>query len=159
VSDGVERHQLVSATMPHSEHDRRLLNLHSPLCRYSRRRAGLRRTVRTCLSPSATVPPTLYTFPLYRTLGGRGQRPSDTVQPLTGERPESSAPSTPHLIQRGVLRTSTAITTPLTGVTGQGRAPGMGGRIREDDDHDLRHAPQHSATGKTHCSPPDQGGK
>ena len=65
----------------------------------------------------------------------------------------AAAPSTPHLIRRGVPRTSTVVTMPLTGATGQGRAPGMGGRIRKDDDHDLRHAPQRSATGNTNCSP------
>jgi len=62
VSDGVGRRQLASATMPHSGHDRRLLNLRPPLCCYSRRGAGLRRTVRTYLSPSATVLPTPCTF-------------------------------------------------------------------------------------------------
>ena len=36
---------------------------------------------------------------------------------------------------------------------------GHGERIRKDDDHDLRHAPQRSATGKTNCSLPDHGGK
>ena len=93
-----------------------------------------------------------------RTLGGRGRRPSDTVQPLTGERPESSAPSTPHHIRCRALHTSTAITTPLTGAIGQGRAPGMGERIRKDNDHDLRHTPQRSAIGKTNCSSPEGGG-
>ena len=37
----------------------------------------------------------------------------------------------------------------------------MGGRIRKDDDHDLRHAPQRSAIGKTNYSLPDheEGGR
>ena len=81
VSDGVGRRQLASATMPHSERDRHLLNLRPPLCRYSRRGAGLRRTVRTCLSPSATVPPTLCTFPLARPLAGVGGNPRTQYEP------------------------------------------------------------------------------
>ena len=86
--------------MPHSGRDRRLLNLRPPLCHYSRREAGLRHTVRTCLSPSATVPPTLCTFPLCRTLSGHGQRPSNTVRPLTGMRQPSVAPSALRLAKR-----------------------------------------------------------
>ena len=46
----------------------------------------------------------------------------------------------------------------VTGATRQGRTPSMGARIRKDDDHDLRHAPQRSATGKTNYSLPDHEG-
>ena len=69
VADGVRRRQLALAIMPHSGRDRHLISLHPPLCRYSRRGAGLWNSMRTCLSLSATMPPTLCTFPLCRTLG------------------------------------------------------------------------------------------
>ena len=100
VADGVRRRQLALAIMPHSGHDRRLISLHPPLCRYSRRGAGLRRTVRTYLSPSATVLPTSCAFFPCRTLGGHGQRPPNTVRASTEARPAPSTPSTPHLIRR-----------------------------------------------------------
>ena len=67
-SDGVRRRKPTSITMPHSERDRRLLNLHPPLCHYSRCGAGLRHPVRTCLTPPATVLPTPCTFLPCRTL-------------------------------------------------------------------------------------------
>jgi len=86
VADGVSRRQLALAIMPHSGHDRRLISLHPPLCRYSRRRAGLWNSVRTCLTPPATVSPTPCTFPLRRTFREHGRRPSNTVRLLTGAR-------------------------------------------------------------------------
>jgi hypothetical protein len=101
--DGVRWHQLASATMPHSGRHRRLHDLRPPLCRYSRRGAGLRRSVRTCLTPPTTVLPTPCTFLPCRTLGGHGRRPWDTIRPLTGARPEPSAPSTPYLFRRKAL--------------------------------------------------------
>jgi len=147
----------MSAIMPDSGHDRRLINLRPLLCCCSQGRAGLQSPVRTYLTPPTTVLPTPCTFFPCRTLGGggMGNDPRTQYEP----RPKPGTPLTPQLIRRGVLRTSTAITTPLTGATGQGRAPGVGGRIHKNDDHDLRHAPQRSATGKTNCSPPDQGGE
>jgi len=72
--------------MPHSGRDRRLISPHPPLCRCSRRGAGLRSPVRTCLTPPVTVPPTPCTFPLRRTLRGHGRRPSNAVRLLTGAR-------------------------------------------------------------------------
>ena len=86
VADGVRRRQLALAIMPHSGRDRRLISLHPPLCRYSRRGAGLWNSVRTCLTPPATVPPTPCTFPLRRTFRGHGRRPSNAVWLLTGAR-------------------------------------------------------------------------
>jgi hypothetical protein len=158
-ADGVRRRQLALAIMPHSKRDRRLISLHPPLCRYSRRGAGLWNSVRTCLTPPATVPPTPCTFPLHRAFQRAWAVTLERSTALDWGKTWAAAPSMPHLIRRGVLRTSTAITTPLTGATGQGRAPGMGGRIRKDDSHGLRHAPQRSATGRTNCSPPDHGGR
>ena len=61
-SYGVRRRRLASASMPHSRRERRLLNLRPPLCYYSRRGVGLRRSVRTCLTPPTTVPSTLVLF-------------------------------------------------------------------------------------------------
>ena len=62
--------------------------------------------------PSADLADTTHHYATYpctflpcRTLGGHGRRPSDTVRPLTGARPVSSTPSTPHLIRRKALRT------------------------------------------------------
>ena len=86
VADGVRRRQLALAIMPHSGRDRRLISLHPPLCRYSRRGAGLWSSVRTCLTTPATVPPTPCTFPLRRTFRGHGRRPSNTVRLLTRAR-------------------------------------------------------------------------
>ena len=86
VADGVRRRQLALAIMPHSGCDRRLISLRPPLCRYSQRGAGLWSPVRTCLTPPATVSPTLCTFPLRRTFRGHGWRPSNTVRLLTGAR-------------------------------------------------------------------------
>ena len=86
VADGVRRHQLALAIMPHSGRDRRLISPHPPLYRYSRRRAGLWSSVRTCLTPPATVPPTPCTFPLRRTFRGHGRRPSNAARLLTGAR-------------------------------------------------------------------------
>jgi hypothetical protein len=74
------------AIMPHSEHDRRLIIPHPPLCHCSRRGAGLRSPVRTCQTPPATVPPTPCTFPLRRTLRGHGRRPPNAVRLFTGAR-------------------------------------------------------------------------
>jgi len=70
---GVRRRQLASAIMPHSGHDRRPLSLRSPLCRHSRHVAGLRSSVRTCLTPPPAVPPTPCTFFPCRTLDGYGR--------------------------------------------------------------------------------------
>ena len=86
VADGVRRRQLALAIMPHSGRDRRLISLHPPLCRYSRRRAGLWNSMRTCLTPPATVSPTPCTFPLRRTIREHGRRPSNAVRLLTGAR-------------------------------------------------------------------------
>ena len=86
VADGVSRRQLALAIMPHNGHDRRLISLHPPLCRYSRRGAGLWSSVRTCLTPPATVSPTPCTFPLRRTFRGHGRRHSNAVRLLIGAR-------------------------------------------------------------------------
>jgi len=158
VADGVRRRQLALAIMPHSGRDRRLISLHPPLCRYSRRGAGLWNSVRTCLTPPplCRLPLALFSPQDFQTAWAATLECSTA---LDRGKTWAAAPSTPHPIRRGILHTSTAITTPLTGATGQGRAPGMGGRIRKDDGHGLRHAPQRSATGMTNCSPPDHGGR
>ena len=108
---------------------------------------------------STTVLPTPCTFFPCKTFGGHEQRPSNTVRASIEARPAPSIPSMPHLNRRGVLRTSTAITTPLTGATGQGRAPGMGGRIRKDDDHDLCHAQSARRQGRPTVLPRTTGGE
>ena len=91
-SCGVRRHQLASTATPHSRCDRRLLNLRPPLCCCSRHGAGLQSSVRTCLTPPATVLPTTYTFLPCRTLGEHGKQPSNIVQAPTEAR---LAPSNP----------------------------------------------------------------
>ena len=134
--------------MPHRGRDRHPLNLSPPLYCYSQHRAGLRRPVQTCLTPAATVPPTPCTFLPCRTLGGHGRRPSDTVRPLAGGGLKSSAPSTPHLVQRQTLHIQQS--SPCRRLEPQTRTrPGSSQRTREDDNHARRHAPQHSTTGTT----------
>ena len=159
VADGVRRRQLALAIMPHSGRDRHLISLHPPLCRYSRRGAGLWNSVRTCLTPPATVPPTPYTFPLRTTFRGHERRPSNAVRLLTRARLGWRHPRCLTSSDVGFCALLQPSPRRLTGATGQGCAPGMGGRICKDDGHDLRHAPQRSATGRTNYSPPDHGGR
>ena len=159
VAGGGWRTALALVIMPHSGRDRHLISLHPPLCRYSRRGAGLWNSVRTCLTPPATVPPTPCTFPLCRTFKGHGRRPSNTVWLLTRARLGRWHPRRLTSSDVGFCALLQPSPRRLTGATGQGCAPGMGGRICKDDGHDLRHAPQRSATGMTNYSPPDHGGR
>ena len=101
---GVRRRQLASAIMPHSGRDWRPLSLRSPLCRHSRHVAGLRSSVRTCLTPPPTVPPTPCTFFPCRILGGHGRRPSNNSTALDQGKTCPAVPSTSHLLRHEALR-------------------------------------------------------
>jgi len=70
---GVRRRQLAPAITPHSGRDWRPLSPRCPLYHYSRHGAGLRSSVRTCLTPPSTVPPAPCTFLSCKTLGGHGR--------------------------------------------------------------------------------------
>ena len=77
----------------------------------------------------ATVPPTPCTFSSAGPSAKHGQPPSNVVRPLTGiKRPSDSTLDAPPRQHRAPC-TSTAIATPPTGATGQGRAPGMVRRL------------------------------
>jgi len=102
-SGSVRRRQLASAITPHSGCDRHLLNLRPPLCRCSRCSAGLRSSVRTCLTPPPTVLPTPCTFLPCRTLGGHGRRPSNNSTALDQGKICPAAPSMSYLIRREAL--------------------------------------------------------
>ena len=91
------RSQTASAATPHSGRDRSPIRLLWILCHYSRHCVDLRRAVRTRLTPHDHCAIKSLYFLLCRTLNGYGQRPSNTVRPLTGMRLPSVAPSAPRL--------------------------------------------------------------
>ena len=101
---GVRRRQLASAIMPHSGRDQRPLSMRPPLCRYSQHGAGLRNSVRTCLTPPPTVPPTPCTFFPCKTLDGHWRRPSDNSTALDQGKTCPAAPLTSHLLRREAPR-------------------------------------------------------
>ena len=94
------RSQTASAATPHSGRDQSPVHLLWSLCHYSRHCVDMRRAVRTRLTPHDHCAIKSLYFLLCRTLGGHGQRPSNTVRPLTGMRPPSVAPSAPRLAKR-----------------------------------------------------------
>jgi hypothetical protein len=121
-SDGV-------SSTSHSRHDWGTIRLLRSLCRYFRRGVDLRYTVRTCLTlPHHCAAYSLY-FLLCRTLGRHGQPPSNAVRTLTGMKQPSDSTLDAPPRQHRAPRTSTAIATPPTGATGQGRALGMVRRL------------------------------
>ena len=130
-SDGVRRRQAASATTPHSGRAWRPIRLLRPLCRYSRRGAGLRHPVWARLTPARhyTAYP-LYFPPLqdprraWATTLGCG-----TAFDWGKTGVCSTLDALPHPT-RGTAR-SAAIATPSTGATGHGRALGtIGGFAR-----------------------------
>jgi len=152
---GVRRRQLALAITPHSGRDRRPLSLHRPLYRYSRRRAGLRSSVRTCLTPPTTVPPTPCAFLSCKTVSGQGRRPSNNNTALDQGKAGAFGTLERHLIRRRVLCPQQSPTRRLLGLQ---HADTPWAR-REDGAHARRHALRRSATRKTNCSPPDRGEK
>ena len=122
----VRRRQPTSTSMPHSRRDRRLVSLRPPLCRYSRRGAGLRCPVGTCLTPPRYCAANPWYFPPLQ--DPRRAWATTLGHSTTLDRGKTSVFSTldalPHLTQGTAHSAVTA--TPSIGTTGRGHALNTG---------------------------------